>query len=97
MLLILSVAAALLSSIARASAADPPLAPSTIVVFNSSIPESAELARFYAQKRGSRATISWDSRVRETRKLRGRISIARLRRRSGNVPAAEVVDGARVA
>jgi len=29
-----------------------PLAPATIVVFNSSVPESADLAKFYAQKRG---------------------------------------------
>jgi uncharacterized protein (TIGR03790 family) len=35
-----------------ACAADPPLAPATIVVFNSSVPESVELAKFYAQKRG---------------------------------------------
>ena len=35
-----------------APAADVPLAQATIVVFNSSIPESAELARFYAAKRG---------------------------------------------
>ena len=39
----------LLSNCARA---DQPLAPSTIVIFNSSIPESQELAKFYAQKRG---------------------------------------------
>jgi uncharacterized protein (TIGR03790 family) len=50
-LLILS-AALLRASAGGVSAAEPPLAPSTIVVFNSSIPESAELARFYAQKRG---------------------------------------------
>jgi uncharacterized protein (TIGR03790 family) len=35
-----------------ACAADPLLAPATIVVFNNSIPESVELAKFYAQKRG---------------------------------------------
>ncbi|MEP6698488.1 MAG: TIGR03790 family protein [Verrucomicrobiota bacterium] len=29
-----------------------PLTPATIVIYNSSIPESAELAKFYAQKRG---------------------------------------------
>ena len=32
--------------------AEKPLAPSTIVVFNQDIPESVELAKFYAQKRG---------------------------------------------
>jgi len=32
--------------------AEQPLAPATIVVFNSTIPESVELAKFYAQKRG---------------------------------------------
>ena len=49
----LAVAAvAFVSSTYTACAADPPLAPATIVVFNSSIPESAELAKFYAQKRG---------------------------------------------
>ncbi|HEY2140216.1 MAG TPA: TIGR03790 family protein [Chthoniobacterales bacterium] len=32
--------------------ADKPLAPMTIVVFNKDVPESAELAKFYAQKRG---------------------------------------------
>lgn len=32
--------------------AEQPLAPATIVVFNSTLPESAELAKFYAQKRG---------------------------------------------
>ncbi len=32
--------------------AETPLAPATLVVFNSSVPESAELAKFYAQKRG---------------------------------------------
>jgi uncharacterized protein (TIGR03790 family) len=32
--------------------AEKPLAPATIVVFNKDIPESVELARFYAQKRG---------------------------------------------
>lgn len=42
----------LLLAVQRAPAADPPLAPATIVVFNSNIPESAELAKFYAQKRG---------------------------------------------
>ncbi|MDQ2659794.1 MAG: hypothetical protein M3Y03_05185, partial [Verrucomicrobiota bacterium] len=33
-------------------ALDDPLAPATIVVFNKNIPESAELAKFYAFKRG---------------------------------------------
>lgn len=32
--------------------ADKPLAPATIVVFNKDVPESVELAKFYAQKRG---------------------------------------------
>lgn len=32
--------------------AEKPLAPATIVVFNKDVPESAELARFYAEKRG---------------------------------------------
>jgi len=32
--------------------AEKPLAPATIVVFNKDIPESVELAKFYAQKRG---------------------------------------------
>jgi uncharacterized protein (TIGR03790 family) len=32
--------------------AEKPLAPATIVVFNKDVPESVELARFYAQKRG---------------------------------------------
>ena len=32
--------------------ADQPLAPATIVVFNRNLPESSELAKFYAQKRG---------------------------------------------
>ena len=41
--LVLSSAAAL---------AEKPLAPMTIVVFNKDIPESVELAKFYAQKRG---------------------------------------------
>src|SRR6476660_722413 len=37
---------------ATAAFAEKPLAPATIVVFNQDIPESVELARFYAQKRG---------------------------------------------
>src|SRR3982751_434717 len=32
--------------------AEKPLAPATIVVFNQDVPESTELAKFYAQKRG---------------------------------------------
>jgi uncharacterized protein (TIGR03790 family) len=32
--------------------AEKPLAPATIVIFNKDVPESAELAKFYAQKRG---------------------------------------------
>ena len=32
--------------------AEKPLAPATIVVFNQDVPESVELAKFYAQKRG---------------------------------------------
>ena len=32
--------------------AEKPLAPATIVVFNQDVPESIELAKFYAQKRG---------------------------------------------
>jgi uncharacterized protein (TIGR03790 family) len=32
--------------------ADKPLAPATIVVFNKDVPESVELAKFYAEKRG---------------------------------------------
>src|SRR3982751_1549177 len=32
--------------------AEKPLAPATIVVFNTDVPESAELAKFYALKRG---------------------------------------------
>src|SRR3954463_11368458 len=32
--------------------AEKPLAPATIVVFNKDIPESVELAKFYAQQRG---------------------------------------------
>ena len=37
---------------ARLAWAEQLLAPATIVVFNSAIPESVELAKFYAQKRG---------------------------------------------
>src|SRR3954468_10431497 len=32
--------------------AEKPLAPATIVVFNKDVPESVELAKFYAEKRG---------------------------------------------
>lgn len=48
------VVAALLfvCGVATIGHADTPLAGATIVVFNSSVPESAELAKFYAQKRG---------------------------------------------
>jgi uncharacterized protein (TIGR03790 family) len=42
----------LLGSFATAVFAEKPLAPATIVVFNQDIPESVELAKFYAQKRG---------------------------------------------
>ena len=45
------VALAMLSP-QRAQSADVPLAPATIVVFNNNVPESVELAKFYAQKRG---------------------------------------------
>jgi uncharacterized protein (TIGR03790 family) len=38
--------------LASPAVAEKPLAPATIVVFNQDIPESAELAKFYAQKRG---------------------------------------------
>jgi uncharacterized protein (TIGR03790 family) len=41
-----------LTVFARSARAEEPLAASTLVVFNSDIPESAALARFYAQKRG---------------------------------------------
>jgi uncharacterized protein (TIGR03790 family) len=37
---------------ASIASADKPLAPATIVVFNKDIPESVELAKFYAQQRG---------------------------------------------
>src|SRR5688572_33367000 len=37
---------------APAALAEKPLAPATIVVFNQDVPESVELAKFYAQKRG---------------------------------------------
>jgi uncharacterized protein (TIGR03790 family) len=39
-------------SLGTVAYAEKPLAPSTIVVFNKDIPESVELAKFYAQKRG---------------------------------------------
>src|SRR3981081_163695 len=35
-----------------ARAAEQPLAPSTIVVYNEAVPESVQLAKFYAQQRG---------------------------------------------
>src|SRR3954453_5001635 len=37
---------------ANAAFGQKPLAPATIVVFNQDLPESVELAKFYAQKRG---------------------------------------------
>ena len=37
---------------ATVALAEKPLAPATIVVFNKDVPESVELAKFYAQKRG---------------------------------------------
>lgn len=46
------VALLLILSSTRASRGDAQLAPATIVVFNRNVPESAELAKFYAQKRG---------------------------------------------
>src|SRR4051812_41880021 len=39
-------------SLSVAALAEKPLAPATVVVFNQDIPESVELAKFYAQKRG---------------------------------------------
>jgi uncharacterized protein (TIGR03790 family) len=45
--LALSLFAAAISALA-----EKPLAPATIVVFNKDVPESVELAKFYAQKRG---------------------------------------------
>src|SRR6478735_3139435 len=39
-------------SLAAPAVAEKPLAPLTIVVFNQDMPESVELAKFYAQKRG---------------------------------------------
>src|SRR5436189_1855041 len=41
-----------LAVMANAAFAQKPLAPATIVVFNQDLPESVELAKFYAQKRG---------------------------------------------
>src|SRR6266446_6781665 len=40
------------ASAGRLAFAEKPLAPATIVVFNKDVPESVELARFYAQERG---------------------------------------------
>jgi uncharacterized protein (TIGR03790 family) len=40
------------ASAAPLAFAEKPLAPATIVVFNQDVPESVELAKFYAQKRG---------------------------------------------
>src|SRR3954451_9203721 len=42
----------LLASVAISALAEKPLAPATIVVFNKDVPESVELAKFYAEKRG---------------------------------------------
>src|SRR3954464_10553015 len=42
----------LLASVAISAFAEKPLAPATIVVFNRDVPESVELAKFYAEKRG---------------------------------------------
>ncbi|HSV63861.1 MAG TPA: TIGR03790 family protein [Chthoniobacterales bacterium] len=39
-------------AVTMSALAEKPLAPATIVVFNQDVPESVELARFYAQKRG---------------------------------------------
>src|ERR1700746_776504 len=47
------LAAIILFSIAgRLFAAEQPLAASTVVVYNKTAPDGADLARFYAQKRG---------------------------------------------
>src|SRR6266404_8462276 len=40
------------ASAAALAFAEKPLAPATIVVYNKDVPESVELAKFYAQKRG---------------------------------------------
>src|ERR1700719_527918 len=40
------------ASVAPLAFAEKPLAPATIVVFNEDVPESVDLAKFYAQKRG---------------------------------------------
>src|SRR3954447_26184207 len=40
------------ASVAISAPAEKPLAPATIVVFNKDVPESVELAKFYAEKRG---------------------------------------------
>src|SRR3954469_12439285 len=42
----------LLASVAISALAEKPLAPATIVIFNKDVPESVELAKFYAEKRG---------------------------------------------
>src|SRR5438105_12002724 len=42
----------ILGLFSTAAFAEKPLAPATIVVFNTDVPESVELAKFYAQKRG---------------------------------------------
>src|SRR3954454_9552116 len=38
-------------SVSTVALAEKPLAPATIVIFNKDVPESVELAKFYAQKR----------------------------------------------
>lgn len=50
--MVLRLVIALFVSSASALFAEKPLAPATLVVFNKDVPESAELARFYAEKRG---------------------------------------------
>src|ERR1041384_7401605 len=40
-----------IASVAISGFAEKPLAPATIVVFNKDVPESVELAKFYAEKR----------------------------------------------
>src|SRR5438105_10350810 len=42
----------ILGLFSTAAFAEKPLAPATIVVFNQDVPESVELAKFYADKRG---------------------------------------------
>src|SRR6266403_967591 len=40
------------AAVMTACPAEPPLAESTVVIYNTAVPESAALARFYAQQRG---------------------------------------------